>query len=89
MAYRNVRRFVVGLLLFVSLAMLSSCIVRHRRHHHHHRPRGRRCHTRCAKYAYRTRVQRRCKVWRNGVCVGYRTYRHRTRYCVRRATRCH
>ena len=72
----------------LTLALLSAggCIVHHR---HRGAPvRNSRCATQCAAYGQRRVCNRRCSVWRNGVCAKYRQHCHNTRYCRRHATRC-
>ena len=84
---RWVRYLYLMLATFSLSWTLSGCIVHHRGRSYR-RGRPARCRTVCTRYGYRRNCARRCRVWRNGVCVAYRQNCRRARYCVNRATRC-
>jgi len=79
------RQVLAALVLGLGVAALSGCIVQHR---NGPPPRGGRCSTQCASYGKRRVCDRRCRVWRNGVCVSYKQHCEHTRYCQRHVTRC-
>jgi hypothetical protein len=79
------RQAMLAVSLMLAMATAGGCIV----HHRHRGPsRGRNCRTECASYGHRRVCNRRCRVWRNGVCASYRQQCRRTRYCRRHVTRC-
>ena len=79
------RQALVTFMFVIGVVTLSGCIVHHK---NHPPPSAKRCSTHCASYAKRRVCNRKCRVWRNGVCVSYKQHCHHTRYCKRHVTRC-
>ncbi len=74
----------IAVLSFV-LFPLASCIVHtprsgYRRQHN--------CYRHCARFRVRRTCERRCSIYRNGVCVSFRQVCRQSRYCARYVRRC-
>lgn len=85
------RALLLAMGLLLSSGGLWGCIVRppgYRTTHYQYRHEPRRCTTGCADEGLRRVCQRRCRIWRNGVCVSYRESCRDERYCRRQVTRC-
>jgi len=78
---------VAGLLALLSLA---GCLVPV--HHHGPPPPGRyhrNCRSGCLEWGHREVCDRRCRIWANGICMGWEQRCRPQRVCLRSGTVCH
>lgn len=86
------RMLMIAVALLFGAGALGGCIIRPvgygPRHRVVYRSEPQRCATRCGAYGHRRICQRRCSVWRNGVCVRYVEACRNEAHCQRQVTRC-
>ncbi|MBK8481966.1 MAG: hypothetical protein IPL40_12465 [Proteobacteria bacterium] len=85
------RALLLAVALLLGSSGMSGCIVPapgYRVTHQQRRSQPRRCTTACAGQGQRRVCQRRCRIWRNGICASYRESCRNEQFCRRHVTRC-